>query len=39
MFDPTNVDLNKDPAFFIEIKEQVYDVCQEWGAIDRIYVE
>lgn len=39
MFDPDQVDLNKDPGFYIEIKEQVYDVCQEWGSIDRIYVE
>jgi hypothetical protein len=39
MFDSKLVDLNKDPSFYIEIKEQVYDVCQDLGSIDRVYVE
>ena len=39
MFDPKIVDLNKDPSFFIEIKEQVYDLCSDMGKVYKIFVE
>lgn len=39
MFDPLSVDLNKDPHFFVEIKEQVQDVCSEWGQVDKVMVD
>ena len=39
MFDPTGVDLKRDPAFFIDVKEQVYDVCTEMGKVDKVWVE
>ena len=39
MFDSRQVDLEKDPSFFVDIKCQVSDVCQAWGKIDHIYVE
>lgn len=39
MFDPDSVDLKKDPAFFIDIKEQVWEVCQEMGNIEKVWVE
>jgi len=39
MFDPAQVDLKKDPAFFIDIKEQVEDVCRELGKVEKVWVE
>lgn len=39
MFDPFEVNLDEDPTFFVEIKEQVQDVCSQWGDIDTIFVE
>lgn len=39
MFDPKEVDLEQDPTYFIEIKNQVQSVAKEWGKIDHIYVE
>ena len=39
MFDATQIDLRKDPSFFIDIKEQVAGVCAEYGKTERIYVE
>ena len=42
MFDPDQVDLKKDPAFFIDIKEQVEDICKEFAAqnrIEKVWVE
>jgi hypothetical protein len=38
MFD-NKTDLMKDPAFFIDIKEQVYDVCSEMGKVEKVWVE
>ena len=39
MFDPTGVDLKKDPAYFIDVKEQVEDVCSEFGKVEKVWVE
>ena len=39
MFDPKEVDLNKDPSFFMDIKDQVEQICEAWGQIERIYVQ
>lgn len=39
MFDPVAVDLKKDPAYFIDIKEQVEDVCSEFGKVEKAWVE
>jgi len=39
MFDPKQVDLDKEPTFFIEIKNQVQSVTKDWGKIDHVYVE
>ena len=39
MFDSKIVDLNKDPNFFLEIKEQVYDCFNQWGELEKVYVE
>lgn len=39
LFDPNGVDLKKDPAFFIDIKEQVEEVCGEFGKVDKVWVE
>jgi len=30
MFDTTQVDLKKEPAFFMDIKDQVHSVCSVW---------
>ena len=39
MFDQQSVDLEKDPHFFLEVKEQVLDVCEEMGKVDKVWVE
>jgi hypothetical protein len=39
MFDPAAVDLKRDPAFFLDIKEQVEDVCREMGKVEKVWVE
>lgn len=39
MFDPNLVDLDKDPTFYVEIKNQITKVVQEWGKIDIVFVE
>ena len=39
MFDTTQVDLRKDPSFFMDVKDQVASVCAEFGKVERIYVE
>jgi hypothetical protein len=39
MFDPIGVDLKKDPAYFLDIKEQVTDVCSEMGKVEKVWVE
>lgn len=39
MFDTTQVDLKKEPSFFMDIKDQVNSVCSEFGKVERIYVE
>ena len=39
MFDPNSVDLKRDPAFFIDIKEQVEDIGNEFGKVEKVWVE
>ena len=39
MFDPSHADLRKDPTFFLDIKEQVEDVCKEMGKVEKVWVE
>ena len=39
MFDNSVVDLNRDPNFYIDIKNEVESVCSSWGMIERIYIE
>ena len=39
MFDATQVDLRKEPAFFMDVKDQVASVCADFGKVERIYVE
>lgn len=43
MFDQDQVDLKKDPAFFIDIKEQVEDICKELATqgrgVEKVWVE
>ena len=42
MFDPDQADLKKDPAFFIDIKEQVEDICKDitlGRGAEKIWVE
>lgn len=31
MFDPKEVDLQQDPSYFMDIKDQVEEACQAWG--------
>ena len=39
MFDPEAIDLKKDPASYIDIKEQVDEVCGELGKVEKVWVE
>lgn len=39
MFDPTTVNLTEDPQFFIDIRDQVLDICEEYGKVDKVWVD
>ena len=39
MFEPEQVDLKRDPAYFIDVKEQVEEVCGEMGKVEKVWVE
>lgn len=39
MFDPLQVDLKKDPAFFLDIKEQVEEISRSMGRLEKVWVE
>ena len=39
MFDLNQADLKKEPAFFIDIKDAVTDVCSEMGKVEKVWVE
>lgn len=40
MFDATGVDLRNDPTFYLDVKEQVEDVCRELGGrLEKVWVE
>ncbi len=39
MFDTTQVDLKKDPSFFMDVKDQVLSICVDFGKVERVYVE
>ena len=39
MFDANNVDLKREPAFFIDIKEQVEEICNELGKVEKVWLE
>jgi hypothetical protein len=39
MFDTTQVDLKRDPSFFMDVKDQVLSICTDFGKVERVYVE
>ena len=40
MFETSEVNLKQDPAYFLDIKEQVEDVCREMGGrVEKVWVE
>lgn len=39
MFDCTNLDLRKEPTYYLDIKEQVEDVCKDMGKVEKVWVE
>lgn len=39
MFDPTQIDFKEEPNFFLDIKEQVLDICEELGKVDKVWVD
>jgi len=39
MYDMSEVDLVKNPSFFIEVKDDVMDVCGELGRVEKVWVE
>jgi hypothetical protein len=39
MFESSEVDLKREPGYFIEIEEQVLDLCEEIGQVDQVWVD
>jgi len=39
MFDPKKVDVKKNSSFCIDIKDQVKQVCTDFGKVVQIHVE
>jgi len=39
MFEVKQVDLRKDPSFFIDIKDQVIQAGNSFGPVDKVYIE
>lgn len=39
MFDANQVDLERDPTFYVDIKNSVSECVSAWGQIDQVYIE
>ncbi|CAI2370356.1 unnamed protein product [Moneuplotes crassus] len=39
LFDPTSVDLEKELHFYREIEDQVLNICEEVGKVDKVWVD
>ena len=39
MFDVSKIDLRKEPSFFIDIKDQIKEICADFGKVDRIFID
>ena len=39
MFDPTQIDKEQLPHFYQEIQDQVLDICEEVGKVDKVWVD
>lgn len=39
LFDPTEMNLDEERDFFQEIKDQVLDICEEVGKVDKVWVD
>ena len=39
LFDSNVVDLVKEPSFYIDIKDQVWTVCLDFGKVSHVHVE
>lgn len=39
MFDPKEVDLTKEPGYFIDLKDEVEEECRKYGDVDRLFIE
>ncbi len=39
MFDPSEVDLTKEPEYFIDLKAEVTGECKKYGDFDSLFIE
>ena len=39
MFDITEVDLNKDPGFYADLKEEVEEECKAYGNVEQVVID
>ena len=39
MFDPTEVDLNKEPGFYADLKEEVEEECKAYGNVEQVVID
>jgi RNA-binding protein 23/39 len=39
MFDPKEVDLTREPEYFIDLKAEVLEQCKKYGDVDAIFIE
>eukprot|EP01016_Furgasonia_blochmanni_P006946 TRINITY_DN1278_c0_g1_i13.p1 TRINITY_DN1278_c0_g1~~TRINITY_DN1278_c0_g1_i13.p1 ORF type:complete len:370 (+),score=69.80 TRINITY_DN1278_c0_g1_i13:932-2041(+) len=39
MFNPREVDLDQDPGFYVDLKEEVEEECKKYGDVDKVIVD
>lgn len=39
MFDPKEVDLTREPEYFIDLRKEVLEQCKKYGDVDGIFIE
>ncbi len=39
MFDINEVDLQKDPGYFVDLREEIEDECKSYGDVEQVFIE
>ena len=39
MFDLKTVNLDEDPYFFIDVKDQIKTACKDFGRVDQVHIQ